>query len=58
MILKPHEITKINKKIQKIILGYGKNEGQKKETISKILENESEFLHYEQNQYCISNYIY
>ena len=50
MILKPYEITKINKKTQKIILGYGKNEGQKKETISKILENESEFLHYEQNQ--------
>ena len=50
MILKPYEITKINKKTQKIILGYGKNEGQKKEAISKILENESEFLHYEQNQ--------
>ena len=50
MILKPHEITKINKKIQKIILGYGKNEGQKKEVISKILDNDSEFLYYEQNE--------
>ncbi len=37
MILKPYEITKINKKIQRIILGYGKNEGQKKEVISKNL---------------------
>ena len=50
MILKPYEITKINKKTQKIILGYGNNEGQKKEVISKISENESEFLHYEQNE--------
>ena len=50
MILKPYEITKINKKIQKIILSYGKNEGQKKEVISKILDNDSEFLYYEQNE--------
>ena len=50
MILKPYEITKINKKIQKIILIYGKNEGQKKEVISKILDNDSEFLYYEQNE--------
>jgi len=50
MILKPYEITKINKKIQKIILSYGKNEGQKKEIISKILDNDSEFLYYEQNE--------
>ena len=50
MILKPYEITRINKKIQKIILSYGKNEGQKKEVISKILDNDSEFLYYEQNE--------
>ena len=50
MILKPFEITKINKEIQKIILSYGKNEGQKKEVISKILDNDSEFLYYEQNE--------
>ena len=50
MILKPYEITKINKKIQKIILGYGKNEGQKKEVISKILDNDREILYYEQNE--------
>ena len=50
MILKPYEIIKINKKIQKIILGYGKNEGQKKEVISKILDSDSELLHYEQNE--------
>ena len=49
MILKPYEITKINKKIQKIILSYGKNEVKKK-VISKILDNDSEFLYYEQNE--------
>ena len=50
MILKSYEITKINKNIQKIILSYGKNEGQKKEVLSKILDIESELLYYEQNE--------
>ena len=50
MILKSYEITKINKNIQKIILSYGKNEGQKKEVLSKILDIDSELLYYEQNE--------
>ena len=49
MILKPYETTKINKKIQKIILGYGKNEGQKKEVTEKLI-NKKNYSYYEQSE--------
>ena len=39
MILKSFELNKINLKLNKHILFYGKNDGAKKEEIDKILKN-------------------
>ena len=47
MILKPYEAEKINLKKSKIILLYGKNEGQKKEIIEKLIDDKN-ILYYEQ----------
>ena len=47
MILKSYETKKINLKKNKIILLYGKNEGQKKEIIEKLIDDKN-ILYYEQ----------
>ena len=47
MILKSYETQKINLKQNKIILLYGKNEGQKKEIIEKLIDDKN-ISYYEQ----------
>ena len=47
MILKSFEINKINKKINQLILFYGKNNGLKKEALNTLIKNESNIQNYE-----------
>jgi len=49
MILKSYETQKINLEKNKIILLYGKNEGQKKEILKKLIINK-DITYYEQNE--------
>ena len=49
MILKSYEAQKINLKNFKIILFYGKNEGQKKEVIEKLIDKKN-YSYYEQSE--------
>ena len=49
MILKSYEVQKIDLKKFKIILFYGKNEGQKKEVAEKLI-NKKNYSYYEQNE--------
>ena len=49
MILKSYEAQKINLKKFKIILFYGKNEGQKKEIVEKLIDKKN-CSHYEQSE--------
>ena len=49
MILKSYETQKINLKNFKVILFYGKNEGQKKEVIEKLIDKKN-YLYYEQSE--------
>ena len=49
MILKSYEAQKINLKNFKIILFYGKNEGQKKEVIEKLIYKKN-YSYYEQSE--------
>ena len=49
MILKSYEAQKINLKNFKVILFYGKNEGQKKEVIEKLIDKKN-YSYYEQSE--------
>ena len=48
MILKSFEINKINKKINQLILFYGKNEGLKKEALSILIGDEKNIQNYDE----------
>ena len=48
MIFKSFEINKINKKINQLILFYGKNEGLKNEAISILIKDENNIQNYEE----------
>ena len=50
MILKSFEINKINKKINQLILFYGKNNGLKKEALNTLIKNESNIQNYEEKE--------
>ena len=50
MILKSFEINKINKKINQLILFYGKNNGLKNEALSALIKNESDIQNYEEKE--------
>jgi len=50
MIFKSFEINKINKKINQLILFYGKNEGLKKEALSILMKGESNIQNYEEKE--------
>ena len=50
MIFKSFEINKINKKINQLILFYGKNEGLKNEAISILIKDESNIQNYEEKE--------
>ena len=50
MIFKSFEIDKINKKINQLILFYGKNEGLKNEAISILIKDKSNIQNYEEKE--------
>ena len=50
MIFKSFEINKINKKINQLILFYGKNEGLKNEALSILIKNENNIQNYEEKE--------
>ena len=50
MIFKSFEINKINKKINRLILFHGKNEGLKNEAISILIKDESNIQNYEEKE--------
>ena len=50
MIFKSFEINKIDKKINQLILFYGKNEGLKNEAISILIKDESNIQNYEEKE--------
>ena len=50
MIFKSFEINKINKKINRLILFYGKNNGLKNEALSALIKNESNIQNYEEKE--------
>lgn len=50
MIIKNYEINKINLKKNKFLLFYGKNEGLKKEIITKIIQNRNEISYYDEKE--------
>jgi len=50
MIFKSFEINKINKKINQLILFYGKNEGLKKEALSILIKDENNIHNYEEKE--------
>ncbi len=50
MIFKSFEINKINKKINQLILFYGKNEGLKNEAISILIKDENNIQNYEEKE--------
>jgi len=50
MIFKSFEINKINKKIHRLILFYGKNEGLKNETLSILTKDENNIQNYEEKE--------
>jgi len=50
MILKSFEINKINKKINQLILFYGKNNGLKNEALKTLIKNESNIQNYEEKE--------
>ena len=56
MILKSIETNKINLKNNKYFLFYGKNEGLKKETILKILQNKKNEISYYEEKEVLDNY--
>jgi len=50
MIFKSFEITKFNKKINQLILFYGKNEGLKNEALSILIKDENNIQNYEEKE--------
>ena len=50
MIFKSFEINKINKKINQLILFYGKNEGLKNEAVSILIKDENNIQSYEEKE--------
>jgi DNA polymerase III subunit delta len=50
MIFKSFEINKIDKKINQLILFYGKNEGLKKEAISILIKDKTNIQNYEEKE--------
>ena len=50
MIFKYFEINKINKKINQLILFYGKNEGLKKEALDILIKDENNIQNYEEKE--------
>ena len=50
MILKFFEISKINKKINQLILFYGKNYGLKNEALSALIKDENNIQNYEEKE--------
>jgi len=50
MIFKSFEINKINKKINQLILFYGKNEGLKNEAVSILIKDENNIQNYEEKE--------
>jgi len=50
MIFKSFEINKINKKINQLILFYGKNEGLKNEAISILIKDKNNIQNYEEKE--------
>ena len=50
MIFKSFEINKINKKINQLILFYGKNDGLKNESLSILTKNEKNIQNYEEKE--------
>jgi DNA polymerase III subunit delta len=50
MIFKSFEINKINKKINQLILFYGKNEGLKNEALSILIKGEKNIQNYEEKE--------
>ena len=50
MILKSFEINKIDKKINQLILFYGKNEGLKNEAISILIKDKTKIQNYEEKE--------
>ena len=50
MIFKSFEINKIDKKINQLILFYGKNEGLKNEAISILIKDENNIQNYEEKE--------
>ena len=50
MIFKSFEINKINKKINQLILFYGKNEGLKNEALSILIKDEKNIQNYEEKE--------
>ena len=50
MIFKSFEINKINKKINQLILFYGKNEGLKNEALSTLIKDKNDIQNYEEKE--------
>jgi DNA polymerase-3 subunit delta len=50
MIFKSFEINKINKKINQLILFYGKNDGLKNEALNILIKNENNIQNYEEKE--------
>ena len=50
MIFKSFEINKINKKINQLILFYGKNEGLKNEAINILIKDKKNIQNYEEKE--------
>ena len=50
MILKSFEINKINKKINQLILFYGKNDGLKNEALSILIKDKNNIQNYEEKE--------
>ena len=50
MIFKSFEINKIDKKINQLILFYGKNEGLKDEAISILIKDKSNIQNYDEKE--------
>jgi DNA polymerase-3 subunit delta len=50
MIFKSFEINKINKKINQLILFYGKNDGLKNEALNILIKDENNIQNYEEKE--------
>ena len=50
MILKSYELNKLNLKLNKILLFYGKNEGLKNETLEILIKDKDKISNYEEKE--------